>query len=351
MNSLPCPPPSPLPVSATLPFNRGSQDLIETFTDVGRSWLKKIVRNVITSAATEAGLNLVIEPPSDKKILFVSVGVSEKEVKDRMMKLKVRAKAVVDALIAASKNPQLAPPKPLCSFLKRISSDGVYYPDARQVNGVTQPKFLWPEEEQVQIRFDCFCASSFFICTITLSTSVHCRSSTAAQALPLSTDERLIGIQPHQSFLLISNIMFARCLVMSIILEPWSNGIVPPSAQNKQSAANFKHIASLLLHAYTMALSSATGLPVALLRPVSAADGLLQASDEGFQVMLRYCGSEWLQQLKSSIEAWLVFIVQSASPQSAEPSQAQQQPASNQSAAEILAVPEVLVLLYVAPHV
>jgi hypothetical protein len=103
-----------------------SQDLIETFTDVGRSWLKKIVRTVITSAASEAGLNLVIEPPSDKKILFVSVGVSEKEVKDRMMKLKVRAKAVVDALVAASKNSQLAPPKPLCSFLQRISSDGVY---------------------------------------------------------------------------------------------------------------------------------------------------------------------------------------------------------------------------------
>jgi hypothetical protein len=103
-----------------------SQDLIETFTDVGRSWLKKTVRTVITSAASEAGLNLVIEPPSDKKILFVSVGVSEKEIKDRMMKLKVRAKAVVDALVAASKNSQLAPPKPLCSFLQRISSDGVY---------------------------------------------------------------------------------------------------------------------------------------------------------------------------------------------------------------------------------
>jgi hypothetical protein len=139
-------------------LTRGLQDLIETFTDVGRAWLKKIVRTVVTSAATEAGLNLVIEPPSDKKILFVSVGVSEKEVKDRMMKLKVRAKAVVDALLAASKNPQLAPPKPLCSFLQRISSDGVYYPAASDVNGVTQPKFLWPEEEQVQFLLQ-FCFS------------------------------------------------------------------------------------------------------------------------------------------------------------------------------------------------
>ncbi len=112
--------------------------------------MKKIVRTVVTSAATEAGLNLVIEPPSDKRILFVSVGVSEKEVKDRMMKLKVRAKAVVDALLAASKNTQLAPPKPLCSFLARISSDGVYYPGAREVNGVLQSKFLWPEEESVR---------------------------------------------------------------------------------------------------------------------------------------------------------------------------------------------------------
>ena len=108
------------------------------------------MRTVVTSAATEAGLHLVIEPPSDKGILFVSVGVSEKEVKDRMMKLKVRAKAVVDALLAASKNTQLAPPKPLCSFLARISSDGVYYPGAREVNGVLQSKFLWPAEESVR---------------------------------------------------------------------------------------------------------------------------------------------------------------------------------------------------------
>jgi hypothetical protein len=129
---------------------RAMQDLIETFTDVGRSWFKKIVRTVVTSAATEAGLNLIIETPSDKKILFVSVGVSEKEVRDRMMKLKVRAKAVVDALLAASKNAQLVPPKPLSSFLSRISSDGVYYPGVREVNGVTQPKFLWPEEESVR---------------------------------------------------------------------------------------------------------------------------------------------------------------------------------------------------------
>lgn len=100
----PHPPPSPLlshfiqalppPLFCNrFPLTLVLQDLIETFTDVGRSWLKKIVRTVVTSAATEAGLNLVIEPPSDKKILFVSVGVSEKEVKDRMMKLKVRVKA------------------------------------------------------------------------------------------------------------------------------------------------------------------------------------------------------------------------------------------------------------------
>ena len=67
------------------------------------------------------------------------------------MKLKVRARAVVDALLAASRNAQLAPPKPLCSFLARISSDGVYYPGTREVNGVAQPKFLWPEEESVRL--------------------------------------------------------------------------------------------------------------------------------------------------------------------------------------------------------
>jgi hypothetical protein len=39
--------------------------------------------------------------------------------------LQVRVKAIVDALVAASKNSQLAPPKPLCSFLLRVASDGV----------------------------------------------------------------------------------------------------------------------------------------------------------------------------------------------------------------------------------
>lgn len=302
------------------------------------------MRTVVTSAATEAGLNLVIEPPSDKRILFVSVGVSEKEVKDRMMKLKVRAKAVVDALLAASKNTQLAPPKPLCSFLARISSDGVYYPGAREVNGVLQPKFLWPEEESVR-----FVTSApqhfpllFFFLTIT------------AQVLPLNDDERLIGIQPHQSVLMISNIMFARFLVLSIVLQPWAHNIVPPSAQTKQSTANFKHIASLLLHVYNLALSSLTGIPVEQLRPVTVADGLLPASEEGFQVMLRFCDDEWVQQLKSGIESWLLFMIQNVSPGllgtsvEAVPLQEQQLlPAVGQaSAAEILAVPEVRVFIF-----
>ena len=145
---------------------------------------------------------------------------------------------------------------------------------------------------------------------------------------------------------MISNIMFARFLILSILLEPWSHNIVPPSAQTKQSIANFKHIASLLLHVYNMALSSLTGIPVAQLRAASAADGLLQSTEEGFQVMLRYCEEEWTQQLKSGIESWLKFMIQSVSPGllglSIETSQAQEQPAANQAAAaEIMSVPEV----------
>ena len=164
------------------------------------------------------------------------------------------------------------------------------------------------------------------------------------QVLPLNADERLIGIQPHQSILIISNIMFARFLVMSIVLEPWAHNIVPANAQSKQSAANFKHISSLLLHVYNLAVVSLTGIPLAQLRGVTSADGLLQSTDEGFQVMLRHCEDEWLQQLKSSIESWLKFIVQSVSPvllgMSGEA--LPQQALANQPApAEIMAIPEV----------
>jgi hypothetical protein len=169
----------------------------------------------------------------------------------------------------------------------------------------------------------------------------------------MNDDERLIGIQPHQSVLMISNIMFARFLVLSIVLQPWAHNIVPPSAQTKQSTANFKHIASLLLHVYNLALSSLTGIPVEQLRPVTVADGLLPASEEGFQVMLRFCDDEWVQQLKSGIESWLMFMIQNVSPSllgtSGEtvPLQQQQLPAVGQaSAAEILAVPEVRVFIF-----
>jgi hypothetical protein len=164
--------------------------------------------------------------------------------------------------------------------------------------------------------------------------------------LPFNDDERLVGIQPHQSILMISNIMFARFLILSILLEPWSHNIVPPSAQTKQSTANFKHIASLLLHVYNMALSSLTGIPVAQLRAAAAADGLLQATEEGFQVMLRYCEEEWTQQLKSGIESWLKFMIRSVSPGllglSIEAPRSQEQQAANQdAAADVLLVPEV----------
>ena len=154
------------------------------------------MRTVVTSAATEAGLNLVIEPPSDKRILFVSVGVSEKEVKDRMMKLKVRAKAVVDALLAASKNTQLAPPKPLCSFLARISSDGVYYPGAREVNGVLQSKFLWPEEESVRFFTSTYTIFLFFSSPHSARAGVAHERRRAADWHPAAS-ERTHDIEHH----------------------------------------------------------------------------------------------------------------------------------------------------------
>jgi hypothetical protein len=162
----------------------------------------------------------------------------------------------------------------------------------------------------------------------------------------LNADERLIGIQPHQSILIISNIMFARFLVMSIVLEPWAHNIVPSNAQSKQSAANFKHISSLLMHVYNMAVASLTGIPLAQLRGVTSADGLLQATDEGFQVMLRQCEDEWLQQLKSSIESWLKFVIESVSPillgMSGDALPQQVPAVANQPApAEIMTIPEV----------
>jgi hypothetical protein len=126
---------------------------------------------------------------------------------------------------------------------------------------------------------------------------------------------------------------------MSIVLEPWTYNIVPPSAQNKQSIANFKHISSLLLHIYNLAVSSLTGIPVAQLHPVCSADGLLQATSEDFQVLLRYCEEEWMQQLKSSIEDWLKFVISNVNPallgQSAVPG------ASAPAAAEVLSLNEV----------
>jgi hypothetical protein len=109
------------------------------------------------------------------------------------------------------------------------------------------------------------------------------------------------------------------------------------------------------MHVYNKAVSSLTGIPVAQLRAVSAADGLLPSTEEGFQVMLRYCEEEWMQQLKSGIENWLKFVIQNVNPAllglSAEASQLQEQsslPAVNQtSAAEILIVPEVRPVLYI----
>ena len=73
--------------------------------------------------------------------------------------------------------------------------------------------------------------------------------------------------------------------------------------------------------------------------------------------MLRFCDDEWVQQLKSGIESWLMFMIQNVSPgllgTSGEtvPLQQQQQqqqlPAVGQgSAAEILAVPEVRVFIF-----
>ncbi len=74
------------------------------------------------------------------------------------------------------------------------------------------------------------------------------------------------------------------------------------------------------------------------LHPVTDADGLLQATDEGFQYLLRLCGDEWVKLLKANIEAWLRFVIQNVNAGLLGET-------VSLAAAEVMAVPEVRCLL------
>ncbi len=85
------------------------RDLLSTYTDVAKSWVRRVVRGPIVNVLTEKKLNLEvlwlsqsltgqIVVPVEKKGIFGG-GVTRAEIEDRVMKIRVRVKGILDAMI------------------------------------------------------------------------------------------------------------------------------------------------------------------------------------------------------------------------------------------------------------
>ena len=120
------------------------QELLEWFLDKSQAWLLKAVRQPLQSVISSPKLVLDPRPQalSRRKALARKLKGAQRKAKgvevEAVMKLKVRLRAVLEALLNAVERNKPPVPTGLLPFLKRIVSDGSAFPN----------KFLFIEEFQ-----------------------------------------------------------------------------------------------------------------------------------------------------------------------------------------------------------
>lgn len=113
--------------------------MLRVYFDATRVWLEKIVRSPLLSICQEPSLDLDVSAKSSSKgfsnkfgaLLALRSSSQRAETgidEGKFVKLKVRAKGIVDAIIKAVDKKDV--PAGILGFWKRLTSDGVYFPES-----------------------------------------------------------------------------------------------------------------------------------------------------------------------------------------------------------------------------
>lgn len=187
-------------------------NMMNLYFDSTRAWLSKIVRLPVISVLQEPKLDferIVLKKKTNRASLLFNSNTD----KMLMIKMRVRVKGIIDAIIKSTEKKKL--PQSIANFLKRMTTDGVYFPK----------DYLFPQEHQV-LEFNRF-------------------GATIQMAKDFDSDNDDLSGTNARCRMVIVNLLVTRILIPHIVLEPWTCNIGSrPKA--KTVSTNLKIIASLL---------------------------------------------------------------------------------------------------------
>ncbi|DBA00701.1 TPA: hypothetical protein N0F65_001172 [Lagenidium giganteum] len=206
--------------------------MLKVYFDTTRAWLGKLVKAPILSVLHEPSLVLNVHDGNSQLGSSLSISkkmgslfnkhsstvaaaptaaqlAAEKEQKERRIKVKVRVKGILDLLIRAIERQEI--PSGILEFLKRFSTDGVYFP-------ASYP--LFPQEVR-HLDWDELGASHRMM-------------------EPFAPDSEI-----SRAEMMLTNFVCVRLLIPHVVLAPWDVGI-GTKTNNKQVLMNLRVLASVL---------------------------------------------------------------------------------------------------------
>ncbi len=194
--------------------------MLLVYFDTTKAWLAKLARVPLLSVLQEPKADLDISRRSLLGAMYTK-GLTTKfgailnrksavALEPKFLKLKVRVKGLIDALIKSTEKKDI--PGGIIDFLRRISSDGVYFPSE-----------YFSIREKEALEFDSLGGTRNMHLCVNLPNGRFC----------------------SRLHLVLLNFLLVRILIPQVILQPWSAGIGVKSTK-KQILRNLKNMATLL---------------------------------------------------------------------------------------------------------
>lgn len=219
-------------------------DAVDLYTDLCRKWFRLAVRKPVVSVLSDAELNLAVS--SAGGLFGRKKRVKADEARRRVIKIKVRVRAVLDGLCRLASGggrDGQPPPLPLLSFASRyLVSNGAFFPghgidaagagaplpssSSSAVAAAAADKYLWPSE-RANLAFDRFSATT--------------------------------DMTPQRRKMMLCNFLVSRVLV-GMVLRPWAARIGSVEAGQRGGAArNLRVLASVLQRCADKAMETLLG--------------------------------------------------------------------------------------------
>ena len=219
-----------------------THDEMATYHDIAVSWVKKVVKHIVTNVLLEVEFNLEVCAPF--KGSFFKKGITQQDVDSRIIKLAVRCKSIVKALSEACTREET--PEAVVSFLQRLVAHRQKFPGksvalatgattARQTVAATTARQTVTAKAKGTSR------------TNVLQDDGSYLFSAEREMLKMEEDSERAGeINETQARFLIAHFLFGRIMILQILLEPWKHGLGPRAPPNATTLASLRVISFMI---------------------------------------------------------------------------------------------------------